>query len=262
MILRRIISHFRKQEWTAIGIDFLIVVVGVLVATEVSNWNATRLMRQQGAEFSERLVTDLREEAWGYQFYIEYYDEVLANAERALAVLERRTSMSDETLLIAAYRATQYKRNVRRRATYDELTSTGAIGLIEDAELRGGAMRIFNAQLLNDLALGEISQYRERFRMIVPMEAQDALADACGDRIPVVGDYRSIVDSLDYECALDLQPSALREAAAALRADQTLLMLLRLRVADLKTTVGNLATLSDEFQPFLDNAEAASAAPN
>jgi hypothetical protein len=29
MILRRIISHFRKREWTAIGIDFVIVVVGV-----------------------------------------------------------------------------------------------------------------------------------------------------------------------------------------------------------------------------------------
>ena len=65
MILRRIIAYFRKQEWTAIGIDFVIVVVGVLVATEVSNWNATRLMRQQGAEFSERLVTDLREEVGG-----------------------------------------------------------------------------------------------------------------------------------------------------------------------------------------------------
>jgi len=28
MILRRVIEHFRKQEWTAIAIDFLIVVVG------------------------------------------------------------------------------------------------------------------------------------------------------------------------------------------------------------------------------------------
>lgn len=261
MILRRIIEHLRRQEWTAIGIDFVIVVVGVLVATEVSNWNATRLMRQQGAEFSDRLVSDLHEEAWGYQFYVEYYEDVLANAERASAVLERRASMSDEALLIAAYRATQYKRNVRRRATYDELTSTGAIGLIEDAELRGGAVRIYSAQLLNDLARGEVSQYRERFRMIVPMEVHDALAGACGDRIPVVGDYNSIVDSLDYECALDLSPSALREAVADLRSDQTLLMLLRLRVADLKTTVGNLATWSDEFRPFLDTAEAVRATP-
>ena len=31
MILRRIIAHFRKQEWTAIALDFVIVVVGVFV---------------------------------------------------------------------------------------------------------------------------------------------------------------------------------------------------------------------------------------
>ncbi len=29
MILRRIITHVREQNWTAIGIDFVIVVVGV-----------------------------------------------------------------------------------------------------------------------------------------------------------------------------------------------------------------------------------------
>ncbi len=29
MILRRVIGHFRRQEWTAIAIDFVIVVVGV-----------------------------------------------------------------------------------------------------------------------------------------------------------------------------------------------------------------------------------------
>ncbi len=39
MILRRIIAHFRKQEWTAIGLDFLIVVVGVFLGLQVNNWN-------------------------------------------------------------------------------------------------------------------------------------------------------------------------------------------------------------------------------
>ena len=42
MILRRVIAHFRKQEWTAIALDFLIVVVGVFVGIQVSNWNAAR----------------------------------------------------------------------------------------------------------------------------------------------------------------------------------------------------------------------------
>ncbi|OFW98709.1 MAG: hypothetical protein A3E78_12775 [Alphaproteobacteria bacterium RIFCSPHIGHO2_12_FULL_63_12] len=35
MILRRVIDHFRKQEWTAIAIDFLIVVMGVFIGMQV-----------------------------------------------------------------------------------------------------------------------------------------------------------------------------------------------------------------------------------
>jgi hypothetical protein len=39
MILRRIIGHFRQQEWTAIAIDFVIVVLGVVIGIQVSHWN-------------------------------------------------------------------------------------------------------------------------------------------------------------------------------------------------------------------------------
>jgi len=48
MILRRIIAHFRKQEWTAIGIDFVIVVVGVLVGLQSMTGPRGKLMRVAG----------------------------------------------------------------------------------------------------------------------------------------------------------------------------------------------------------------------
>jgi hypothetical protein len=47
MLLRRVIEHVRTQNWTAIGIDFLIVVVGVFIGIQVSNWNeAVRMDRE------------------------------------------------------------------------------------------------------------------------------------------------------------------------------------------------------------------------
>ena len=46
MILRRVIGHFRKQEWAAIAIDFLIVVFGVFVGLQVNNWNEARKDRR------------------------------------------------------------------------------------------------------------------------------------------------------------------------------------------------------------------------
>jgi len=39
MLLRRVIDHVNAQNWVAVGIDFVIVVVGVVIGIEVANWN-------------------------------------------------------------------------------------------------------------------------------------------------------------------------------------------------------------------------------
>lgn len=59
MLLRRVIEHLRKQEWTAIAIDFVIVVVGVFVGLQVSNWNEARANRGIVDRHLAEIVEDL-----------------------------------------------------------------------------------------------------------------------------------------------------------------------------------------------------------
>ena len=165
-------EHVRRLEWTAIGIELGIVIVGVFVGMQVSNWNVEREARQRGALFAERLRADLREEAWYYQLQIEYSRDVLANAERAVNALSGRAIESNEALLVSAYRATQYKQKARRRATYDELVSTGTLGLIASQTLRNTALQVYNFPTLENVAReGMQSRYREAFRMTLPNDA-------------------------------------------------------------------------------------------
>ena len=42
MLLRRITEHVKAQNWTAVALDFVIVVVGVFIGIQVSNWNDAR----------------------------------------------------------------------------------------------------------------------------------------------------------------------------------------------------------------------------
>jgi len=42
MILRRVTGHVKAQNWFAVGIDFLIVVAGILIAFQITNWAAAR----------------------------------------------------------------------------------------------------------------------------------------------------------------------------------------------------------------------------
>jgi hypothetical protein len=241
MILRRVIAHVGKQEWTAIVIDLAIVVVGVFIGIQVSNWNAAREANQRGALFTERLKADLRDEAWYYQLQIEYSRQVLANAERAVAALGNEAAESNEALLINAYRATQYKQRARSRSTYDELVSTGTIGLIRSGTLRDTAMQVFNFPTLDNVSReGMQSGYREAFRMTVSNDVQRALMRHCGDRFVEVGDYKSLADQLDYPCRTDLPAASIDEAAMSLRRNQDLVPLLRLRIADIETRLADL----------------------
>lgn len=236
MILRRVVEHLKLQHWTAIGIELVIVILGVFIATQVSNWNQERATNEQAAIFTAHLKEDLREEDWGYQMMIQYHREVLANAERAVGALDGTAPTSDEALLVSAYRATQYKQKLRRRATYDELISTGTIGLIRDRALRDTAMRVYNMPTLdNTVREGMQSRYREAFRMSLPNAVQRAIARNCGDRFLAVGDYEGMANTLDYPCQTGLEDERIRSAANELRSNALMVPLLRLRIADIET---------------------------
>ena len=42
MLLRRITKHVKEQNWFAVFLDFVIVVVGILIAFQVTNWSQAR----------------------------------------------------------------------------------------------------------------------------------------------------------------------------------------------------------------------------
>ena len=41
MILRRVTEHVKTQNWTAVALDFVIVVAGILIAFRITEWSET-----------------------------------------------------------------------------------------------------------------------------------------------------------------------------------------------------------------------------
>ena len=252
MILRRFAEALTQQNWAAIAIEFVLLVLGVFLGIQVANWNEQRTTDRQAGIFTERLRADLLIEAWTYEYLIAYYGEVSSNAERALAALEGRSDASNEQLLISSYRATQFNLGAKRRATYDEMRSTGTLGLVTNAALRDAAALVYAAGL-TDLVDNQIlgSRYREAFRMRVPVNVQSALGEQCGDRFVPSGDFAQLTGSLEYPCSTGLAQDVIDTAANALRTDQTIVPLLRLRIADVKTVIGNQATSNQDARQAL-----------
>jgi Family of unknown function (DUF6090) len=139
MILRRVIGHVRQQEWAAIVIDFVIVVVGVFVGIEVSNWNEDRALRDRERIHLEQLLIDLDSDRATGEQGVRAANDIDVAAEAVLSVLEdapQAASISDADLmrflLLAGY-AYLPQSNV---TTYNEMISTGALGLLKSVELK------------------------------------------------------------------------------------------------------------------------------
>jgi len=180
MILRRVIAHFRKQEWTAIALDFLIVVVGVFIGIQVSNWNAARQEHAQQQQIELRLRSDF-----------ELLDEALTGAlnfqeENILALVTLRTAIErgealseeDEAIKHAVVRGRAYPSFERKSATYNELLSSGRLHLIKSDALRT-ALALYNERI--DNSLYNIQQTREPINTDLVFLAEYATLSPIGE---------------------------------------------------------------------------------
>ena len=60
MILSRVIEHVKAQHWTAVALDFVIVVMGVFIGLQVQDWNAARADRAAERLLLRRLDDEAR----------------------------------------------------------------------------------------------------------------------------------------------------------------------------------------------------------
>jgi len=60
MILRRIATAFRRQDWFTVFVETMIVVLGVFIGLQVNNWNEARADHRREAVYLQGLAQDIR----------------------------------------------------------------------------------------------------------------------------------------------------------------------------------------------------------
>lgn len=89
MLFRRIRNHVVSQNWTAIAIDFVIVVLGVFVGIQVSNWNSNRLEQLRAQGYLQRIRANLENDQKGMDVAAAYWAEVIRYGESAVRYADR-----------------------------------------------------------------------------------------------------------------------------------------------------------------------------
>jgi len=148
----------RKYIFYAVG-EILLVVIGILIALQVNNWNEGRKDQQLTVQYLMSLREDLREDLImlkdGYDF--AYSDSIRLASQ--ISRIKKSDAHPDTVKKIVLFEYVPQFRNPRpfNRKTYSALISTGDIGLLDnelterliqlvkDQDVRNGLMETANS---------------------------------------------------------------------------------------------------------------------
>ncbi len=240
MILRRLIENLRAQNWTAIALEFVIVVTGVFIGTQVSNWNEQRLEKRDIERMLSQLQPQLQEFIQFFENAANYYATTRSYAEVAFAGWEGRTTVSDSEFVIAAYQASQIMGISTDSQNWTLIFGGDQLRKIEDPTLRRELSTLMSGNYDTVELATVATKYREDVRRVIPDPVQVAIRRRCGDR-PDPNHPQVFV--LPKTCDLRLADAEAAQVAAALRASPQLVGELRWHLAAVATFLQNAETL-------------------
>ena len=142
MLLRSLTKHVTDQNWFAVFIDFLIVVVGVFIGIQVANWNADR----QNITKEQVYLTRLNDELKVTIERLEGGSETFLTSVKALQLLldsrneyqkNPATYEADEDILKQAFEnMTKGRVPASSPAVFEEMVANGELTLIRNTKLR------------------------------------------------------------------------------------------------------------------------------
>ncbi len=147
MLLRRMTEHVKAQNWTAVGLDFLIVVVGVFVGIQVSNWNEGRKELRKEDAYLARLDAEMDAIVERLEGGVLVYRQsteaaVLLLDARRIHRGEREGRLPEDATLREAMRMLRAGRvPAGSPAAFREMVSSGELTILRSEALRDALFR-------------------------------------------------------------------------------------------------------------------------
>jgi hypothetical protein len=186
----------RAQNWFAVGIDFLIVVIGILMAFQITEWAATRSDLARERQIIQGFIADIERDRAEYSSSIasDEYRVIAANASLVGAGLppidfawrRRETDLAEynfETSKLAAENVHQFKRlwsdivigyhPTPSTSTYDTLVGAGEMKVIRDARVVRDIQAYHNLQ---ESVVKQTDKLLEIRRDVIGIGASNGLA--------------------------------------------------------------------------------------
>ncbi|MBS0590699.1 MAG: hypothetical protein JSR65_08690 [Proteobacteria bacterium] len=142
MILRRLSQSLREQNWTAIVIEFLLVVIGVFLGIQVSNWNQANVDRARELGYLHNIREDVAANIRELDGYLTTREQGIATARRILEHYNGKPIADISTFNADSISIYNWKRFYLGDNTYQELIGSGNFALLSNAKVKDGLLDI------------------------------------------------------------------------------------------------------------------------
>jgi hypothetical protein len=194
MILARLTLAIRQQNWFAVVLEFVIVVAGVVIGLQVTEWNKARQDRSDEAAFLARLHLDIELAENLSERVRERRLQRMGDIAEVIDILFGRSDADalTDTQCGALTASHYYDIYTADLAAFTELASAGRVGIIRDADLRR--------------ALVEYGQIRSRLDQLITLLSAEgiALPQRFPDLISVSAQNDAQVNEIRNQSSCDL----------------------------------------------------------
>lgn len=183
MVASRWIAHLREHDWLAVGIELAVVVLGILIALQVGNWNQARVDRNRAQNYYERIHDDLLADRRNMDTTLAFWGKVSAYGQAAVAHGETGALVdgSEWKTLLAYYQASQTMPFVETDNAYDEVRGAGELGLIANQNLRARLAGYYSLSGVGGQSIihEQDPPYRGEVRGMTPWPVQQYIWSHC-----------------------------------------------------------------------------------
>lgn len=178
MILRRLTEHVKAQNWFAVFLDFLIVVIGVFVGLQVQEWSSARSLDARERVFLQELAAEIDANNAMSKGRLQLMTTVVSAGKRAIAFQAGGIRCTEDcwALMVDYFHASQVLYGPPERTVYEEMLR---LGLPRAAGVKSAAGDYFRFDATLTSSIDTEPVYRNRVRGHFPVAVQAALWRNC-----------------------------------------------------------------------------------
>lgn len=193
----------------AIG-EIILVVIGILIALQINNWNNERIDRQSEKKYLMTIIKDLKKDIERLDYLVKFREERLIGDQALIDHINGTTVDSLEILCYYVVNAMMEHKFSPNNSTFTELTNSGNLNIIKSDTIKALLLELEKSYKTNVQAIDhETFDYREyiskptnnttRIDKLIPIYSGEKTAI---DQDITLSDFDLLFSNLSYKNGL------------------------------------------------------------